>query len=153
MEKTAKEFFVACETGKGWEGTKAYVADETSWFEAQVTDAFPFPKLSEVKTIKEYTEWNVAVVEVLKEKEATLEVKACAFDAERQIAIYYAVGGGSDYVYTLHFNGEGKINAIRKIWNDGYAMEHPFWLLVDCWLFEPFLIEFPNYVFLMELLH
>ena len=125
MEKTAKEFFDACESGKGWEGTKAYVVNEDSSFDAQVTDALPFPKLSAVKTIKGYTEWMAVVVDALKEK-ATFEVKACAFDEGRNIAIFYAVfGGGSDYVYTLHFNAEGKINAMRKVWNDGYAKEHP----------------------------
>ena len=126
MEDTAKKFFDACESGKGWEGTKEYVESEDSTFEAQVTDALPFPKLSEVKTIKGYTEWMAGVAEALKEK-ATFEVKGCGFDSERNVALFYAVfGGASDYVYTINFGASGKINRMRKIWNDGYAKEHPF---------------------------
>jgi hypothetical protein len=47
---TAKEFFDACETGKGWEGCKTHcTADAT--FSAQAEP------LAEVKTLAQYTDW------------------------------------------------------------------------------------------------
>jgi hypothetical protein len=50
---TAKEFFDACETGKGWEGCKTYcTADAT--FSAQAEP------LAEVKTLAQYTDWMSA---------------------------------------------------------------------------------------------
>ena len=59
MEHRAAAFFQACETGKGWNGTMAFVASESAPFAAQVTDSIPGPKLSEVSTVKGYAEWMV----------------------------------------------------------------------------------------------
>ena len=74
MEETAQLFFDGCESGKGWEGVKNYVHSQTSPFEAQVTDALPAPKLSEVKTIQGYVDWMAGVCKAFGDK-ATYEVK------------------------------------------------------------------------------
>ena len=46
----AKQFFDACETGKGWEGCKAYCKREAT-FSAQAEP------LADVKTLQQYTDW------------------------------------------------------------------------------------------------
>ena len=61
VQGIAVDFFNACEGGKGWNATRRYVSSSAP-FHAQVTDALPGPKLSEVKTIKGYTEWMAGVV-------------------------------------------------------------------------------------------
>ena len=126
IQQNALMFFNACEAGKGWDATQMYVLSEESTFNAQVTDSLPGPKLSKVKTVKDYTTWMVGVVEEFGPK-ATAEIKTSAVDKERHTAIFYAIFAGvSDYVYSLSFDVETcKINSMHKIWNDGYAAEHP----------------------------
>ena len=82
-------------------------------------------KISEIKPIKEYAEWLAAASKAMGSK-AFYEIKARGFDSKRQIAIFYAVFGGvSDYVYALQFDVKsGKVNGMRKIWNDGYMTLH-----------------------------
>ena len=126
MELNAAAFFAACETGKGWNGTSAYVSSEKSTFNAQVTDSLPGPKLSQVTTVKGYAEWMVGVVKEFGPK-ATFTIKASAFDEARHTALFYAVFAGvSDYVYSLAFDAKTcKITDMHKIWNDGFASKHP----------------------------
>ena len=118
------DFFTACESGWGWNGTHAYVASEKTPFKAQITDALPGPKLSAVHTVKDYAEWMVGVVKEFGPK-ATFEVKAYASYGTG--SLFYAVFGGvSDYVYSLTVDPTTcKISAMTKIWNDGYASKHP----------------------------
>ena len=47
---TAKEFFVACEAGKGWEACKGYCTSDAT-FSAQAEP------LADIKTLRDYTEW------------------------------------------------------------------------------------------------
>ena len=50
IRNTAQEFFNACETGKGWDGCKAY-CHSTATFSAQAG------ALNGVDTLQAYTEW------------------------------------------------------------------------------------------------
>lgn len=50
ISQQAKSFFEACETGKGWEGCRAFCHPDAT-FSAQA-DA-----LAEIKTLEAYTEW------------------------------------------------------------------------------------------------
>ena len=50
ITETARAFFDACETGKGWEGCSAYCQPDAS-FSAQAEP------LADVHTLKDYTEW------------------------------------------------------------------------------------------------
>ena len=146
MQGIAVDFFNACEGGKGWNATRRYVSSSAP-FHAQVTDALPGPKLSEVKTIEGYTEWMAGVVKEFGPKaslqphedylseadpvlacprQATVEVKAAAWDSGRFTAVFVAVFMGySEYVYSLKFDSsECRIDGMTKIWNDGYAKAH-----------------------------
>lgn len=125
MHRYAQGFFDACESGKGWNATKPYVSTASAPFSAQVTDSLSGPKLSEVKTIQGYTGWMTGVVKEFGPK-ATVDVRARAVDLSSASVLYYAVFAGvSDYVYQLHFDEHCKIDAMHKIWNDGYVSKHP----------------------------
>jgi hypothetical protein len=119
MESNAQAFFVACESGEGWNGTMAYVTSEQATFHADVTDAFG---LAPVSTIWGYTEWMAAVV-VEFGPAATFTIDAKGLDEARRTMMLYAVFGGfSDYVYVLEFEAQTcRIDHMRKVWNDGYA--------------------------------
>ena len=59
-------------------------------------------------------------------RQATVEVKAAAWDSGRFTAVFVAVFMGySEYVYSLKFDSsECRIDGMTKIWNDGYAKAH-----------------------------
>ena len=79
---TAKEFFDACEAGKGWEGCKPHcTADAT--FSAQAEP------LAEVKTLAQYTDWMKGLFGPL--PNGSYEVKSFATDAERNNVTAYGV--------------------------------------------------------------
>ena len=89
---TAKEFFDACETGKGWEGCKTYCnADAT--FSAQAEP------LAEVKTLAQYTDWMKGLFGPL--PNGSYEVKSFATDAERNNVTAYGVFSGTHPVGVL----------------------------------------------------
>jgi predicted ester cyclase len=134
MLATAKDFFTACETGKGWDGCKAHcTADAT--FSAQATP------LADMRTLAQYAEWMKGLLTPL--PDASYDVKSFAADPERNNVSAYAVftathtgpGGPvaptgkttrTDYVYVMQFKGE-KISHMTKIWNDGLALKELGW--------------------------
>ena len=75
IAETARAFFDACETGKGWEGCSPYCHPDAT-FAAQSEP------IAEMKTLREYTEWMKGIMTVL--PDATYVVKAFATDNERQ---------------------------------------------------------------------
>jgi predicted ester cyclase len=134
MLDTAKSFFTACETGKGWDGCKAYcTADAT--FSAQATP------LGDVKTLAAYAEWMKGMFTPF--PNASYEIKSFAADTEHNNVTAFAVFSAShtgpggpvapsgkslqtDYVYVMQFNGD-KISHMTKIWNDGLALKQVGW--------------------------
>ena len=50
ITEVADKFFVACETGKGWEGCKAYCTPDAA-FAAQAEP------LADVRTLQQYCDW------------------------------------------------------------------------------------------------
>jgi hypothetical protein len=50
IRETAEHFFVACETGKGWEGCKQYCHPDAT-FSAQA------PALADIGTVEAYADW------------------------------------------------------------------------------------------------
>jgi hypothetical protein len=70
----AKEFFEACETGKGWEGCRRYCLPNAS-FAAQVEP------LAEVRTLQAYTEWMKGLLTFM--PDGRYVVKSFATDNER----------------------------------------------------------------------
>jgi predicted ester cyclase len=134
MLETAKNFFDACETGKGWDGCKAYCTADAS-FSAQAAP------LVEVKTLAGYAEWMKGMFTPF--PNASYELKSFAADGTRGNVTAFAVfsathtgpGGPvaptgksmkTDYVYVMQFKGD-KIGHMTKIWNDGAALKQVGW--------------------------
>jgi len=134
ITETARKFFDACETGKGWEECKAYCTPAAT-FSAQAEP------LAEMQTLQQYTDWMNGLFAVI--PDARYELKSFATDSERQTVCAYGVfygthtghGGplpptgksvATDYVYVMDFDGE-KIRHLTKIWNAGWAMKQLGW--------------------------
>jgi predicted ester cyclase len=131
----AKNFFDACETGKGWEGCKAYCMSDASF----VAQAEP---LAGIRTLREYTDWMKGLMNVL--PDAKYQVKSFATDDVRQNVCAYGVFSGThtgqggpvaptgrhvstDYVYVMDFS-DGKIKHMTKIWHSGLALKELGWI-------------------------
>ena len=130
---TAKAFFDACETGKGWAGCAAYC-------QADATFAFQADALAETTTLEAYSEWMKGLLGPV--PDGRYELTAFAFDEERDTAIASAVFHGtntndgpvpatgktvaSDYAYVIAFDGD-KVSHMTKIWNDVQALRALGW--------------------------
>lgn len=134
IAQTARAFFDACETGKGWDGCKQHCNDGAT-FSAQA-DA-----LADVSTLEGYTEWMKGLLVPI--PDGRYEIKSFAVDDERgnvtAAAVFYGshtvdAGSGAptgksaaaDYVYVMDFN-DGKIKHMTKIWNDGHTLKQLGW--------------------------
>ena len=135
MRDTAEKFFEACETGKGWEGCKAYCHTGAT-FSAQA-DA-----LKAVETLEAYTDWMKSLFTPA--PDGHYEVRSMGVDENRHNVTAYGVfrathtgeGGPvpptgkrveSDYVYVMQFDGD-RIRHLTKIWNDGVALRQLGWM-------------------------
>ena len=133
-EQTARAFFEACETGKGWEECR-------SWCHEGATFSCQADGLAETKTLAGYADWMKGLLGPI--PDGRYELKAFAEDAERGTVVAAAVFHGthtgeggpvpptgktvaSDYVYVIFFDGE-KISHMTKIWNDSYALRALGW--------------------------
>src|SRR5262245_5308058 len=129
MADTARAFFDACETGKGWDGCKPYCRPDAT-FAAQAEP------LAEVRTLQQYADWMKGLMTLMPDGGYT--VKSFAVDSERNNVCAYAVFSGthtgqggpvpptgrktaSDYVYVMEFDGD-KIRHMTKIWHAGWAL-------------------------------
>ena len=134
ISETAREFFEACETGKGWDACKAWCHDGAT-FSCQAD------VLAEVTNLSGYAEWMKGLLGPL--PDGRYELKAFATDAERGAVVAAAVFHGShtgeggpipptgkavaaDYVYVMDFDG-AKIRHMTKIWNDGHSLRALGW--------------------------
>ena len=110
ITEIAKKFFEACETGKGWEGCKAYCkADAT--FSAQAEP------LVGVKNLQQYTDWMKGLLTFI--PDGRYELKSFGTDDERKSVCAYGVFSGTE--------GE-KIRHMTKIWHAGLAMKELGWI-------------------------
>jgi predicted ester cyclase len=133
-ERTARAFFEACETGKGWAACKDWCHDGAT-FSCQA-DA-----LAETTTLAAYTEWMKGLLGPI--PDGRYDLKAFAADPERGTVVAAAVFHGiqtgeggpvpptgktvaSDYVYVIAFDGE-KISHMTKVWNDLHALRALGW--------------------------
>jgi len=131
----AKDFFAACETGKGWEVCRTYCTPNAT-FAAQAEP------LAEIKTLAEYADWMKGLMTIM--PDGSYEVKSFATDSERNNVAAYAVFSGthtgpggqceptgkkttSDYVYVMQFAGD-KISHMTKIWHSGMALKALGWV-------------------------
>jgi len=134
MARIADDFFEACDTGKGWEGCRAYCT-ENATFSAQ-TDV-----LSEITTLEAYAEWMKGLLTLL--PDGRYELKTFGVDAERNSVCAFAVFHGThtgeggpvpptgkkiaaDYVYNMEFD-DGRIRHMTKIWNDAQSVRDLGW--------------------------
>lgn len=130
----AEKFFVACETGKGWEGCKAYCKPGAT-FSAQSEP------LADISTLDKYCEWMKWLLGPL--PDGHYELKSFAVDEKRRnvsaFAVFHgthtAAGGpipptgkkiASDYVYVMQFDGD-KISHMTKIWHSGITVKALGW--------------------------
>jgi predicted ester cyclase len=134
MTETARAFFDAVDTGKGWESCSAYCRPDAT-FAAQAEP------LAEIHTLAEYADWMKGMMSIT--PDGRYEMKSFAVDPEGQTVVAYAVfhathtgeGGpvpptgestSSDYVYVMEFDGD-KIRHMTKIWNAGWALRELGW--------------------------
>ena len=134
ITETARDFFNAVETGKGWEGCRAWCTPDAS-FSAQAEP------LAEIRTLADYAEWMKGLLVFIPDGHYTLH--AFATDAACDTVVAYAVFSGThsgeggpcpptgrstntDYVYVMRFDG-GKISHMTKIWNAGWAIRELGW--------------------------
>lgn len=132
--QTARAFFEACETGKGWETCKQWCYDDAT-FSAQA-DA-----LADVSTVEGYAEWMKNLLVPL--PDGHYELKSFAEDEDRgnvtAAAVFHGThtvdagtGGptgkavAADYVYVMDFE-EGKIRHMTKVWNDSHSLKQLGW--------------------------
>jgi predicted ester cyclase len=126
----AKDFFTACEAGKGWEVCKAYCTPDAT-FAAQAEP------LAGVTTLAQYTDWMKGLMTIM--PDGRYEIKSFATDTDRNNVAAYGVFSGThtghggpcpptgrstqtDYVYVMQFEGD-KISHMTKIWHSGMAMK------------------------------
>ncbi|MFT4628088.1 MAG: putative ester cyclase [Myxococcota bacterium] len=134
IKELAEQFFVACETGKGWDACKKFCHPEAT-FSAQA------PALAEITTIEGYTDWLVGLYTFV--SGARYDLKSFAVDDERNNVTAFAVFHGThtgeggpmpatgksaatDYVYCMQFE-DGRIRHMTKIWNDGFCLQQLGW--------------------------
>ena len=134
MLDTARAFFDACETGKGWDGCRDYCASDAT-FSAQAE------ALADVRSLQQYADWMKGLLTPL--PDGRYEVKSFAADQERNNVTAYGIFSGthtgdggpcpptgrsasSDYVYVMDFE-DGRIRHMTKIWNDGVALKQLGW--------------------------
>lgn len=132
--ETAKTFFGACETGKGWAKSAQDCAPEASFVCQSVA-------LAHTHSLEVNTEWINR--HLLPLADGRYELKAFAEDAGRGFVLAFAVlhgthsadGGplpatnqsvAADYVYSMEFAG-GKISHMTKLWNDTESLKSFGW--------------------------
>ena len=135
IKATAREFFDACETGKGWAGCQQY-CHPAATFSAQAG------ALAGVNTVEAYTEWMKGLFTPV--PDGSYEVRSFAVDDDRNTVTAYAVFRGThtgdggpvpptgkkvegDYVYSMEFDGD-RIRHLTKIWNDGFSLQQLGWM-------------------------
>ena len=86
IKETADRFFVACETGKGWEACQQY-CHATATFSAQAG------ALVGVDTVQAYTEWMKGLLTPV--PDGRYELRSFAVDEGRKNVIAYGIFRGT----------------------------------------------------------
>jgi len=135
ITSVARNFFEACETGKGWAVCKEWCTSDAT-FSAQAEP------LTDVRNLQQYTDWMKALLTFI--PDARYELRSFATDEERKNVSAYGVLTGThtgqggpypptgksvktDYVYVMYFDGD-KIRHMQKIWHAGLAMKDLGWV-------------------------
>jgi hypothetical protein len=134
--KNATNFFHNCESLKGWDACKEYVADNATF----IAQSEP---LTELKTPKDYVEWLYGFGTVTAPNN-TYVLHGSGYDEANKMAIFFGTFTGThtgegpvpptnkttntDYVYAFKMNDEGKIVHFTKIWNASWALRELGWM-------------------------
>jgi hypothetical protein len=135
--ENANFFFHNCESSKGWDFCKEFVANNANF----IAQCEPLAEVTDVKT---YVDWMEGLGTTTMPG-CRYEIHASAFDESTQTALFFATfigthsgeGGPvpptnktthSHYVYTLKMNGEGKVERVTKIWNSSWALRELGWM-------------------------
>lgn len=130
----ARQFFEACETGKGWDECRLYCLPAAT-FAAQ-TGA-----LADINTLEAYCEWMKNLLTPI--PDGHYELTFFAEDEDRNTVAACAVFHGTqtgpggpvdptgktiaaDYAYVMQFEG-ANIRHMTKIWNDGISLQQLGW--------------------------
>ncbi|MBW0143769.1 ester cyclase [Sphingomicrobium clamense] len=134
IRDTARNFFDACETGKGWDGCRQYCHDNATFAaQADIVDG--------IDTLADYTDWLASMFVPC--PDGHYELTGFAVDEDRQKVIGTGIfkathtvdaGNGpptgksvaADYAYIMEFDGD-KICHMTKIWNDGHSLRQLGW--------------------------
>ncbi len=134
INETARTFFDACETGKGWEGCNEF-CNEDATFSCQA-DA-----LAEVTTVAGYADWMKGLLTPI--PDGHYELMSWGVDETRNnvtaAAVFHGTQTGdggpgeptgktvaAEYVYVMDFEN-GKIRHMTKIWNDVHSLRQLGW--------------------------
>ena len=134
MDQTAKAFFEPVETGKGWDGCKAYC-------NAGATFSCQADALADVRTIQAYADWMKGLFGPI--PDGGYSIMAWGVDTERKAVVAAAVYTGTqtgqggpvpptgkrveaDYTYVMQFDGD-KIRHMTKIWNADFSLRQLGW--------------------------
>ncbi len=132
--ETAKQFFDACETGKGWDACTAFCHPGAS-FSAQST------VLAEITTLEAYCEWMKNLLTPIPDGHYELKFIGAdeAGDSVAAFAVFHGTQTGpggpvpptgnrvaADYVYHMKFEGD-RIAHMTKIWNDTISLQQLGW--------------------------
>ncbi len=131
---TARQFFEACETGKGWDACNAFCTSDAT-FSSQTT------ALSEISTLEGYCEWMKGLLTPIPDGHYELKFFA-ADEADKSVAAFAIFHGtqtgeggpvsptgnsiAADYVYHMEFDGE-QVKHMTKIWNDTISLQQLGW--------------------------
>ena len=81
----AKQFFEACETGKGWEGCRAYCTPNAS-FSAQAEP------LAEIRTLQGYADWMKGLLSFMPDGRYAVKSFATDDDQEQCVRLWRLLG-------------------------------------------------------------
>jgi len=119
--ESAREFFDACETGKGWSLCKTYCHSDAT-FSAQAH------ALEEVATAMPDVEYDLRFFGIDESGDSVAAVAVFK-------GTHTGAGGpvpptgrsvASDYAYYMIFE-DGRIRHMTKVWNDGVALQQAGW--------------------------
>jgi predicted ester cyclase len=134
IKDIAEQFFIACESGQGWDVCQAF-CDSNATFSSQTS------VLTEITRIEAYTEWMKDLFEAI--PNGQYEIQSFGVDNVRQSVIVFGIFRGThtgqggptpptgkdlvaDYVYDMVFEGE-RIVHMTKIWNDTISLKQLGW--------------------------
>ncbi len=131
ITETARQFFTACESGRGWEVCRPFCAEDAT-FSAQCEP------LTEIRTLAAYTDWISGVLHAF--RDGWYEVRSFATDEATATVCAYGVFSAriigqetpgkivhADYVYVMAFDGQA-ICHLTKIWNASWTMKEMGWV-------------------------